>query len=76
MLGAGARHALAGCALGLALAAGATRLLRAKLYGVAPWDPMTFTVVTVVLVATALLASWLPARRAARVDPQLALRSE
>jgi len=76
VLGEGARHALVGCVVGIALGAAATRLLRAKLYGVAPFDVPTFAVATVVLVATALLASWLPARRAAAIPPTEALRSD
>ena len=76
VLGVGVRHALLGCVLGLALGAAATRALRARLYGVEPFDPVTFAVVTLVLLATALLASWLPARRAAAIPPTEALRAE
>ncbi len=65
-----------GAAIGLLLAAGATRLLARLLYGVSATDPLTFTAVPALLLAVALLASWLPARRAARVDPMAALRSE
>jgi ABC-type lipoprotein release transport system permease subunit len=46
------------------------------MHGVTPWDPLTFTVVTVVLSTLALLAGYLPARRAARLDPVAALRHE
>ncbi|MBK9657434.1 MAG: hypothetical protein IPO66_19140 [Rhodanobacteraceae bacterium] len=63
----------AGFVLYYALAA---PFLRAFLYGVTPTDPGTLVGATVVLVGTAALASWLPARRAARVDPALALRAE
>ena len=76
MGGQGVQHALLGTAIGLALGAAATHALRAKLYGVEPLDIPTFVVVTLVLLATALLASWLPARRAAAIPPTEALRSE
>jgi hypothetical protein len=65
-----------GVAGGLVLYAIATPFLRAFLYGVTVADPITLIGATAVLVATALLASWLPARRAARVDPTVALRAD
>ncbi|HEX2188842.1 MAG TPA: ABC transporter permease [Longimicrobiaceae bacterium] len=65
-----------GIALGLAGALAATRLLRALLFQVGATDPATFLAVAAVLAAAALLASWLPARRATRVDPMVALRAE
>ena len=65
-----------GAAIGVLLAAAATRLLSSLLYGVSATDPLTFTAVPVLLLAVALAASWLPARRAARVDPMMALRAE
>lgn len=68
--------ALAGGTIGVTGALGATRLLRALLYDVSPNDPITFVVIVVLLAGTVLLASWLPARRASRVAPQDALRSE
>lgn len=72
----GAMLAVAGMILGLAGAAGATRLMRGFLHEVQPLDPPTFGIVVVLLGAVALLACWLPARRASRVDPMEALRSE
>lgn len=65
-----------GIALGMGGAFAATRLLASLLYGVAPTDLPTFTSVAVLLGAVAFLACWLPARRAARVDPAVALRAE
>jgi putative ABC transport system permease protein len=65
-----------GALAGLAVAFPLTRLMRDLLYDVAPADPLVFTAVAAVLVVTALLAAWLPARRAARVDPMTALRAE
>jgi ABC-type antimicrobial peptide transport system permease subunit len=74
------RHALSlagiGVAVGLIAAAGLTRLMSALLFGVSPVDPVTFGFVSVGLTAVALLASYLPSRRAARVDPMTALRLE
>ncbi len=71
-----ARPVAVGVALGLALGAAAARLLQGFLYGVSPSDPVTFAAVTAVLVVCALVAAWLPARRAARIDPMAALRIE
>jgi len=65
-----------GVAAGLVLYAIAAPFLRAFLYGVTPSDPLTLASVTFALVCTASLASWLPAKRAARVDPAEALRAE
>jgi ABC-type antimicrobial peptide transport system permease subunit len=65
-----------GVAIGLAAAMGLTRLMSSLLYGISPRDPLTFATVPVLLATSALLASYLPARRAAAVDPVIALRAE
>ena len=72
----GMRMTLLGLLIGLAGAFGLTRLLSGMLYGVEPGDPLTFTLVSALLAAVALLACWLPARSATRVDPMIALRYE
>ena len=53
-----------------------TRVLQSFLFGVTPTDPITFTTVTLLLMAVRLIAAWLPARRATRIDPWAALRAE
>jgi ABC-type antimicrobial peptide transport system permease subunit len=68
--------ALSGAAIGLATFLLLARTLRVFLYGVAPTDPVTLLGVTLVLVVVAALASWLPARRAARIDPVDAMRAD
>jgi len=65
-----------GIALGIGLAIVLTRVMSAFLYGVGPMDPMTYAAVSGVLSAVALLATYLPARRASRVDPIMALRAD
>jgi len=65
---------LAGAALGLAGASALTRFLQALLFDVSPVDPASFAVVTLVMIAIALVACWIPARRAMRVEPAEALR--
>ena len=65
-----------GIGLGLLLAAGLSRLLRGMLFGVSAFDPLAYVVVTLVLAFVALFSSSLPARRAAGVDPNVALRAE
>jgi predicted permease len=68
--------AIAGLVIGLALAFGATRFIRGLLFDVEPTDRLTYAAVAIGLVAIALLASYLPARRASRIDPMRALRYE
>jgi len=70
------RVVVAGVVLGLIGAFGVTRLLQTFLFGVTPTDPIAFTVVTLVLIAVGLTAAWVPARRATRIDPVVALRAE
>ena len=65
-----------GVAGGLALFAGVARFLRSFLYGVAPGDPVALGAAAMLLLAIAMLASWIPARRAARVDPAQTLRND
>jgi putative ABC transport system permease protein len=72
----GARLAGLGLAVGLAAALGTVQLLRSLLYGVTPLDPLNFATVAAVLGIVGALACWFPARRATRVDPLEALRSE
>jgi putative ABC transport system permease protein len=67
---------LTGIVIGLAGAMALTRVLTSLLYGVSATDPVIFAGVSLGLVAVTLLASYIPARRAARVDPMIALRSE
>jgi len=66
----------AGAVIGLAAAAGLTRLMKSVLFGISPLDPVTYTVAPLILVAATVLASYVPARRAAAVDPVETLRSE
>jgi ABC-type lipoprotein release transport system permease subunit len=65
-----------GLLVGSAAALGAGQLLQSQLFGVSPRDPATFAAIALLLGGVAFLASWLPARRAAAVDPLVALRCE
>ncbi len=76
VVGQGLRLTLIGVAIGIAGALGLTRFLASLLYGVKPTDAVTFLAVSLLLTAVALLASYVPARRAAKVDPVVALRCE
>ena len=68
--------ALAGAAFGLLGSVALTRLLRGMLFDVDPFDPLTFGALSLFVVAVAVLAAFLPARRATRIDPMVALRAE
>jgi len=76
VVGQAMRLTLLGMGIGLAGAYAVTRLMASLLFGVSASDPPTFVGVTVILAASALIAAWLPAERATRVDPMVALRSE
>ena len=69
-----AKLAVAGCALGLLGAAAASHLLQSLLFGVSPFDPLVLTLAAVFVLMLVLVASLLPARRAASIDPMKALR--
>jgi putative ABC transport system permease protein len=76
VVGQGVRLIAIGLALGLAGAFAAARVLKSMIYGVSPTDPLTFIVIPLLLSFVALLACWIPARRATKVDPLVALRCE
>jgi ABC-type antimicrobial peptide transport system permease subunit len=70
------RAVVPGVLIGLGIALALAKVLQTLLYGVTTTDPVTYTTVIVVLLIVATLASWLPARRATRVDPMIAIRAE
>ncbi|MCA1732492.1 MAG: FtsX-like permease family protein, partial [Acidobacteria bacterium] len=70
------RLTLLGLGIGLLGSIAASRTLESLLFGVSPLDPATFAAVALTIAFTALVASWIPARRATKVDPMVALRAE
>ena len=72
----GLQQALVGATLGLAAGFVLTRVMKNLLFDASPTDPATFALIVLLLVAVALIASYIPARRAAKVDPLLAIRNE
>ena len=72
----GAVSTLVGLSLGILLAVALTSLIRSGLYGISPIDPASIAATAVLLAATSILAGYIPARRAARIDPMVALRYE
>jgi ABC-type antimicrobial peptide transport system permease subunit len=76
VLGRGIRLGALGAAVGLVAAFAVAQVMSSRLYGVKPLDPLTYAASTAVVLAVALLASYLPARRATQVDPMAALRYE
>jgi putative ABC transport system permease protein len=72
----GLQLAAIGLAVGIAAAAAVTRFLSTLLFGVSPFDPVTYSAVVLALTGVALVATWLPARQASLVDPATALRGD
>ncbi|HKC89445.1 MAG TPA: hypothetical protein VKG02_25910, partial [Blastocatellia bacterium] len=76
VIGQGLKLTLLGLAVGLTASLQVARAMKSLLYGVGAGDPTTFAVIALLLVCTALLACFLPARKATKVDPVVAIRSE
>jgi ABC-type antimicrobial peptide transport system permease subunit len=76
VMGSGARMAIVGVAIGVLVALALTRWMSTLLFGVTAHDPLTYSLVALLLFTVALAACWIPARRATRVDPMVALRYE
>ena len=76
VVGQGLLLALTGVALGLVASFALTRLMKGLLFGISATDPITLVAISLLLVLIGLLASWIPARRATKVDPLVALRYE
>jgi ABC-type antimicrobial peptide transport system permease subunit len=76
ILGQGMNMAVLGVAIGVVLGLGLTRLMSSQLFGITPHDPLTFAIVALTLMLVAGMATYIPARRAMRVDPMVALRHE
>jgi len=76
VLGNGLKLSLVGLAIGLAFSLALTRLMKTLLYGVTATDPLTFAGVALIFLSVAVIACWVPALRAARVDPAVTLRCE
>jgi ABC-type antimicrobial peptide transport system permease subunit len=76
VVGQGLKLAALGLSLGLIAALALARLMRSLLFGVSAADPLTFVVIALLLIVVALVACWIPARRATKVDPMIALRCD